>query len=122
MTPAERRSPVGERHFSRISRLTDMQRIGYNVCIASNERMYKAMKASTGSMSNGLAAALVFAFVSSAGAATYVTNTVEGLIYLLNTYNTSDTVIELEVGDYHMPAVPAYTNSIGYSSIYVPIP
>ena len=58
-----------------------------------------------------LAAALAFACILSAGAATYVTNTVEGLLHLLATYDTTDTVIELEAGDYQMPAVPAYTNA-----------
>ena len=78
------------------------------------------MKASTGSISNMLASALAFAFIASVEAATYSTNTTEGLIYLLETYDTTDTVIELEEGDYPMPAEPAYTNStVGYASIRV---
>lgn len=51
----------------------------------------------------------------------YRTNTVDGLLYLLNTYNgqNANNVIELEPGDYFLPEVATYTNnSSGLSSIY----
>ena len=71
-------------------------------------------------MSKMVVAALAFVCVSPIGAATYPTNSVDGLVCLLKTYATSDTVIELAPGDYPMPAVPTYTNtSAGYASIYV---
>ena len=37
-----------------------------------------------------------------ARAATYTTNTVQGLVYLLQTYTTSDTTVRLEKGDYDL--------------------
>ena len=55
-----------------------------------------------------------------ANAGTYRTNTVEGLIWLLSQHDAVGDVIELEPGDYRMPAEPACTNSAaGYASIYV---
>ena len=68
-----------------------------------------------------IAAAIACGVVGQSFAATYVTNNVDGLIYLLNTYNnTAGTVIELEAGDYMLPSDPMTTETNpGASSLYV---
>ena len=73
-----------------------------------------------------LAAAAAFAAIVPVSATVYRTNTVEGLMYLIKTYNgvSSSNVIELDPGDYFLPDIATYTNlnaswGSGLSTLYV---
>ena len=58
------------------------------------------------------AAGTVAILVSTVSAATYSTNTVEGLVWLLRNKNGDKNVIELAPGDYHLcDDLTWYTNS-----------
>ena len=72
----------------------------------SNAKLAKTRQEVGGQLTVLLALFIVVASVFVAAAETFRTNTVEGLVYLLRTYNNKSHVIELEAGDYNLGGTP----------------
>lgn len=72
----------------------------------SNAKLAKTRQEVGGQLTVLLALFIVVASAFVAAAETFRTNTVEGLVYLLRTYNNKSHVIELEAGDYNLGGTP----------------
>ena len=67
-------------------------------------------------MKSVMSAAVVLSAIAVSGA-TYRTNNVEGLVYLLKTYSEQSNTVELEAGDYYLREdLNWYTNENSYVS------